>query len=467
MSFIKNKNVINKGNALINTNNVFGGNIIGTSKLTFDIQTNFFTGKSLDNELSNIKTNIITPIININPVDINYGNVCMNNLKVINYGVVTNGVIYNFQSANSAIETLCTNQLFNNKGTFQQVCGNVIQSNTSCTNQLVAYNSTITNSLNKCLITDQANINNMDCVNGNINILCSKLVKSNVIDTREVYTYDIESISGKYKILDVGNVVVDQLLGNYANLSLMHLDYGNIDDCNISSTNIYNGNITNANITNTYIQNATIHDANILNLHIDAIATPNINILDTLNSLNAIVSNLNLLNGTITNADLTNGNIINGNIQNGYMVNGNIESLIAMYGKVFTLDANQAAVNNLYVNTINGAQFGNNGMTIANVDIQNLNVDGGNITNMDNYYKLSINGFTHVGVYGSYTPLSQSVLTITSPKGVNKETLSLIKEDSYGWFMGYSDVDEDNSLYIHDGGMGIKIVPNGNSFSRT
>ena len=467
MSFIKNKNLIkNTGNALINTNNVFGGNIISTNSATFDIQTNFFTGKSLDNEFVNIK-NIGTPIININPIDTTLGNIGINNLKVINYGVVTNGVIYNFQSANCAIETLSSNQIFNNKGIFQQVCANVIQNNTMCTNQLIAHNSTITNSLNKCLTSESANVNHLSTVNGNINILCSSLVKSNVIDTREVYTLDIESTSGKYNILTVGNIICDKLFNEYANIKTMYLNFGNIADCNISSTNIYNGNITNANITNSYMKYATIQEANILNLHIDAIATPNVNILDTLNSLNAIVTNLNLLSGNIINSEIINSNITNGNIFNAYMNNANIDLLNSIYGKIFTLESNTGYINKLYVNEINGAQFGNNGMSIANVDIENINVDGGNITNTDPYYKFLVNGFTHIGVFGTYTNESQSVLTVTSPRGVNKETLALVKEDAYGWFMGYAEEDEDNSLYIHDGGVGLRIVPNGTSFSTT
>ncbi len=468
MSFIKksNKTIISSGNSVINTNNVFGGNIIGSSVLNFDVNTKFFLGKSLDNELSNIK-NIGTPIININPIDSQFGNICMTNLKVINYGVVTNGVIYNFQSANCAIEVLNSNQIYNNKGTFQQICGNIIQSNTFCTNELISYNSTMTNSTHKCLITENANITNLSCLNGNITSICTSVMKSNVVDTREVYTYDIESISGKYNLLTVGNIVTDKLFVEYGNVKNMYIYLGNIADCNISSTNIFNGNITNANIGSTYIGSATIRDANILNLHIDSIATPNVNILDTLNSLNAVINSLNLLNGNIENSEIYNGNIINGNIFNAYINNSNIDLLNAIYGKVYTLESNTGYVNKLYVNEINGAQFGNNGMSIANVDIENINVDGGNITNNDNYYKFLVNGFTHIGVYGTYTNESQSILTITSPRGSNKETLSLVKENAYGWFMGYSETDEDNSLYIHDGGVGLKLVPNGTSFSTT
>ncbi len=467
MSFVKNKNIIkNSGNALINTNNVFGGNIIGTSQLNIDLNTNFFVGKSLDNELSNIK-NIVTPVININPIDTTFGNVCVNNLKVINYGVVTNGVIYNFQSANCAIDVLNTNQIFNNKGVFQQVCGNVIQSNTNYTNNLLAHNGTITHSTHKCLVAESANLNIMNTINGNITTLCTSLVKSNVIDTREVYTFDIESKSGKYDLITVGNINSEKIYSDYANIKSMYLYLGNIADCNISTTSIYNGNITNANITNGYIRYATIQEANILNLHIDAIATPNVNILDTLNSLNAIVNNLNLENGNITNAELINGNITNGNIMNAYMNNANVDILNSIYGKIFTLESNTGYVNKLFVNEINGAQFGNNGMSIANVDIENINVDGGNITNNDPYYKFLVNGFTHIGVFGTYTNESQSILTVTSPRGSNKETLALVKEDAYGWFMGYAEEDEDNSLYLHDGGVGLKIVPNGTSFSTT
>lgn len=467
MSFIKNKNLIkNTGNALINTNNVFGGNIISTNALTFDIQTNFFTGKSLENEFSKIK-NIGTPIVNINSVDTTFGNICINNLKVINYGVVTNGIIYNFQSSNCAVETLCSNQIFNNKGTFQQVCANVIQSNTFCTNQLISSNSTITNSLNKCLISENANVNNLIATNGNINLLCSSLIKSNVVDTREVYTLDIESISGKYNLLTVGNIISDKIFNEYANIKVMYLNFGNIADCNISSMNLYNGNITNANITNGYMKYVTIQEANILNLHIDAIATPNVNISDTLNSLNAIINNLNLFNGNIINSEIINSNITNGNIFNAFMNNANIDLLNSIYGKIFTLETNIGYVNKLFVNEINGAQFGNNGLSIANVEMENISVDGGNITNNDPYYQFLVNGFTHIGVFGTYTNQSQSVLTVTSPRGGNKETLALVKEDAYGWFMGYAEEDEDNSLYLHDGGVGLRIVPNGTSFSTT
>ena len=162
-----------------------------------------------------------------------------------------------------------------------------------------------------------------------------------------------------------------------------------------------------------------------------------------------------------------NSNITNGNIFNAYMNNANIDLLNSIYGKIFTLESNTGYINKLYVNEINGAQFGNNGMSIANVDIENINVDGGNITNTDPYYKFLVNGFTHIGVFGTYTNESQSVLTVTSPRGVNKETLALVKEDTYGWFMGYAEEDEDNSLYIHDGGVGLRIVPNGTSFSTT
>lgn len=467
MSFIKNKNLIkNANNALISTNNVFGGNIISTNSATFDIQTNFFGGKSLDNELTNIK-NIGTPIVNINPVDTTFGNICINNLKVINYGVVTNGIIYNFQSSNCAIETLNSNQIFNNKGTFQQLCANVIQSNTTCTNQLIAYNSTITNSLSKCFTSESANINDLKAVTGNINILCSSLVKSNVIDTHEVYTYNIDSISGKYNLLTVGNIISDKFINEYANIKVMYLNFGNISDCNISSMNLYNGNITNANITNGYMKYATIQEANILNLRIDAIATPNVNISDTLNSFNAIINNLNLLNGNIIYSEITNSNITNGNIFNAFMNNANIDLLNSIYGKIFTLESNTGFINKLFVNEINGSQFSNNGITVANVNIENINVDSGNITNIDPYYKFLINGFTHIGLFGTYTNQSQSVLTITSPKGADKETLALVKEDTYGWYMGYAEEDEDNSLYIHDGGIGLKIVPNGTSFSTT
>jgi hypothetical protein len=170
MSFIKNKNIINSGGAIIAGNNVFGGNIISTNKLVVGPDSNFFYGKTLEGDLANVK-NVITPIVNVSPIDNFLGNISVNNLQVINYGVVTNGVIYNFQSSNCSIEVLNTNQLFNNKATFNQVCGNVIQSNTNCTNQLVAYNSTITNSLNKYLTTENGNIGTLNTVNGNINIL--------------------------------------------------------------------------------------------------------------------------------------------------------------------------------------------------------------------------------------------------------------------------------------------------------
>ncbi len=467
MSFVKNKNIIkNSGNALINTNNVFGGNIIGTSQLNIDLNTNFFIGKSFDNELSNIK-NVATPLININPIDTTFGNICANNLKVINYGVVTNGVIYNFQSANCAIDVLNSNQIFNNKGVFQQVCGNVIQSNTNCTNNLIAYNGTITNSTHKCLIAENANLNIINSISGNITSLCSSLVKSNVIDTREIYTFDIESKSGKYDLITVGNINSEKLYSDYANIKSMYLYLGNIADCNISTTSIYNGNITNANITNGYIKYGTIYEANILNLRIDSITTPNVTISDTLTSGNAIISNINLLNSNVTNTSILYGNIENGNIFNAYMNNANVDILNSIYGKIFTLESNTGYVNKLYVNEINGAQFGNNGMSIANVDIENINVDGGNITNTDPYYKFLVNGFTHIGVYGTYTNESQSILTVTSPRGTNKETLALVKEDAYGWFMGYAEEDEDNSLYLHDGGVGLKLVPNGTSFSTT
>ncbi len=465
MSFIKNRNIINSGNAVIAGNNVFGGNIISTNTIGTSIDVTF-TNKNFDTDLSKIKT-IGIPMINISPLDSQFGNICVNNLKVINYGVVTNGIIYNFQSSNCAIDVLSSNQIYNQKGTFQQVCGNIIQSYTSCSNEFIGNNCVLANITNKCMQSENGTINNLSTIYGNINTISSSLVKSNVIDTREVYTYDIESISGKYDELNVKNINVGKVYGDYANIKVSYTYLANIADCNISSTNIYNGNITNANITNTYIGSAVIHDANILNLHIDAIATPNVNILDTLTSANAIIQNMNLLYSNIVNGDLLNGNITNGNIFNAYMNNSNIDSLMAIYGKVNTLESNTGYVNKLYVNEINGAQFGNNGMSIANVEMENINVDGGNITNTDGYYKFLVNGFTHIGVYGTYTNESQSVLTITSPRGTSKETLSLVKENTYGWFFGYAEEDEDNSLYLHDGGAGLRLVPNATSFSST
>ncbi len=466
MSFIKNKNVINTGNAAIRGNNVFGGNIISTNQLNVQLDTNFFYGKSLESDLLNVKSTFV-PVVNIAPIETQLGNLSVNNLRVINYGVVSNGIIYNFQSANCAIDVLNTNQIYNQKGTFQQICGNVIQSQALCTNQMIAYQSTLTNIINKSIVSECGNINQLTTINGNINIMCSSLVKSNVVDTREVYTLDIESNSGKYKFLNVDNVSVNKLYGDYANIKTSYTYFANIADCNISSTNVFNGNITNANITNTYIQNATIHDANILNLHIDAIATPNVNILDTLTSANAVILNMNLVNSNVVYGNIENGNITNGNITNAFIGNGNIDLLHSILGRIYTLESNTGYVNKLYVNEINGAQFGNNGMTIANVEMENINVDGGNITNTDEYYKFLVNGFTHIGVYGTYTPMSESVLTITSPKGADKETLSLIKESSYGWYFGYATEDEDNSLYIHDGGIGLRLAPNSTSFSTT
>ncbi len=471
MSFIKNKNVINSGNAIITGNNVFGGNIIGTNSVSVSVDANFLYGKTFESDFANIKS-VTTPIVNISPIDSQFGNICMTNLKVINYGVFTNGAIYNFQSANCAIELLKTNQSYHQKGVFQQICGNVIQCNTICSNEAVSYQSTLTNITNKCLKSETANISNLTTINGNINILCGSLMKSNVIDTREIYTLDIESTSGKYKLLTVENVNVSKIYGEYANIKTSYTYFANISDCNISSTNVFNGNITNANITNSYLQYATIFDANILNLRIDSVTTPNVTISDTLTSGNAVIQNMNLVNSNVIYqnvfySNITSGNIENGNISYASIGSGNIDLLNTIYAKILTLEATTGYVNKLYVNEINGAQFGNNGMSIANVEIENLNVDGGNITNNDPYYQFLVNGFTHIGVYGTYTPLSQSVLTITTPKGIDKETLSLIKESDYGWFFGYSSEDGDNSLYIHDGGIGLKLVPNGTSFSTT
>ncbi len=243
---------------------------------------------------------------------------------------------------------------------------------------------------------------------------------------------------------------------------------GNANVNIISGSNTLTSNISNISTNTSGITGIIINSGNLSSL------TGNIsgNVISGSNTLtsNVINNNGNIISGNTTTSTTTNiptniKNIVNtgngntvitpviSNIEYGANININmLNGVINLNGNINGLKSN-VLLNDLSGNIIKSNEIKSNLLTL----------DNGNITNNDSIYDFRINGYSHIGINNTYTPENYSLLTITTPENNDIQSISLIKENNYGWYIGYKE--NENSLYIHDGGMGIHLAPNSTSFS--
>ncbi len=252
-------------------------------------------------------------------------------------------------------------------------------------------------------------------------------------------TYDLANIAdGNFpQIYANGNIDVVGNVTTYSNLTVNSAIVNN----SIKSTNI----IVSSNIDTENVNTALLVSDNaiITNATID-----NANIISQLTSTTMNVTTLNTNDLIVTNNSTVNGNVIISDT----LISDIIQSTNLITGSTITIN-NTLTSSNINTNSI---ELNGNLSTSGTVISNELNIDGGNITTLDDNYTFKVNGYTHFGLNNVYDENKFGIVTITTDATNPSSAISFVKENSYAWQMGYKN-DGSNDFYIYDGGVGVKL----------
>ncbi len=310
------------------------------------------------------------------------------------------------------------------------------------------------------IITPNIGILSYDNIFGNIQVNNIKVNQYTI--TSNIVSNKLQAFSGCIENFQTNNEYVQQgIIKNlYANLVYSNVEY-------INSLNAYVGTINEASINRANInyQNVQLNESYISNINILKSVQANINKAEIeelfVDKINGIT--FSGLGGT-GNTGNTGGTIfastLVGNVNAVLVSASNINTNI-IFSDIANIDYANIIYSNMEFGNISNATVNN--IQVLNANIDNMSIDDGNIVTNDINYNFRINGYTHLGINGYYNSDKFGALTITTPNDGNIQSLSLVKENIYGWFIGY--YENDNSLYITDGNAGVKLCPNAHNFS--
>jgi len=235
----------------------------------------------------------------------------------------------------------------------------------------------------------------LNATNGNIQNL--NLTGNFSQNSNETFEIDYPFIKGgRFNVQTDGNVNIPIKL-NATNGNIQNLTVGNLVLTNLTVSNISNSQITSLS-NNNLVLAGEITSSNERISTIESIIGGNLININSINLINATITNLiassgnlininstngNLINATITNLIASSGNLININSTNGNLINATITNLIASSGNLININSTNGNLINATITNLITSSYNSTNGNLINATITNLIASSGNLININ------------------------------------------------------------------------------------